>query len=75
MICKECDDKDCKEWTDWFLKNLIYCEDTHSFVHRLYDEIKTQKVNNHKDAQHIAFTILGSMYKEFKKIKMEGEAD
>ena len=52
---------------------MIYCGDTHSFVHRLYDKIKEGKtrigkpMESYKDAQYIAFDILKEMKEEFIK--------
>ena len=51
----------------WFHKNLIYCEDTHSFVHRLFNDIITGEVENYKDAQQIAFKVMEEMRVEFEK--------
>jgi len=48
---------------DWFKTNLIYCEDTHSFVHRCFDAFK--KCNDYKEAQEEAFIIMGQMIHEY----------
>ena len=74
---EECDEvyekvTHAKFWK-WFDKNLIYCEDTHSFVHRLYDKIKAgktamgKKMENHHGAQYWAFDIIKEMKEEFDK--------
>lgn len=47
-----------------FYKNLIYCEDTHSFVHRLYDAW-TQIIPESKNhAQQIAFRVLQEFHQD-----------
>ena len=53
------------DWEDYLFKNLIYCEDTHSFTHRLYDKIMEEKPETYKDAQDIAHIILKEMNEEF----------
>lgn len=59
-------DKELGEWLD---KNLIYCEDTHSFAHRLFDKIKSNKKSTYKDAQFYAFKVLEEMIKEYYRKK------
>jgi predicted RNA-binding Zn-ribbon protein involved in translation (DUF1610 family) len=61
-----------KFW-DWFDKNLIYCGDTHSFVHRLFD--RREKWESHKDAQNDAWQIIAEMKKEFAEAKKEPEGN
>jgi hypothetical protein len=52
----------------WFDENMIYCADTHSMVHRLYDRF--MECTSHKDAQQIAFEELSKMHAEWDmKIK------
>jgi len=68
---------DIKFW-DWFNMNLIYCQNTHSFVHRLFDLKNTWK--NHKDAQQSAFNIIKTMERvfeaeDYEKIKAGGLND
>jgi hypothetical protein len=58
-----------KELEEWLDKNLIYCEDTHSFVHRLFDRIKANKKSTYKDAQFYAFQVLEEMIKEYNNPK------
>lgn len=53
----------------WFDKNMIYCEDTHSFVHRLFDHIKSGECKTHRDAQHKSFDIIKDMRKEYEAVK------
>jgi len=63
-----------KKLATWLEKNLIYCEDTHSFVHRLFNKIKDDKKCTYVSAQNYAFQILADMIREYKekpKIKME----
>jgi len=52
---------------DWFESNLIYCEDTHSFTHRLCEEIKRSKCTNTNEVQQMAITILEEMKREYNK--------
>jgi hypothetical protein len=54
-----------EEFYRWFDKNMIYCEDTHSFVHRLFD--LREKWKSHKDAQNDAWAVLGQMRNEFEE--------
>lgn len=52
---------------DFVMKNLIYCEDTHSFVHRLYDKLKAGKtkmghpITSYRDAQQVAWDVVQEM--------------
>ena len=47
----------------WIDDNLIYCQDTHSFVHLCFDEFKHCK--DYRDAQQAAWNILDFMRLEF----------
>ena len=51
----------------FIINNLVYCQDTHSFTHRLYDYIMKEKPESHKQAQYKAFEIIDEMLKERKK--------
>jgi hypothetical protein len=57
-------DKERLAQLEWLLKNLVYCEDTHSFTHRMYDAFKAKKVRTYHQAQHIAQRILFDLYDE-----------
>jgi len=48
---------------DFIMKNLIYCTDTHSFVHRLFDKFQEGNIKDYKEAQNIAWEIIGEMNK------------
>lgn len=62
------DDKVEKEFWEFFDENMIYCGDTHSFVHRLYDIIKGySKKENYHYAQQDAFKVIVQMHVEFMK--------
>ena len=52
---------------DWFESNLIYCEDTHSFVHRLFKEIQRSKCTDSNEVQQMAITIVKEMENEYSK--------
>lgn len=52
-----------RNFINWFDSNIIYCEDTHSFVHRLFD--CCDKCEKYTDMQNIAFKILDTMRFEF----------
>ena len=56
-----------KEWREWFGNNLIYCRNTHSFVCRLFSEIKDEDIDNIRDARSAAFSILNDMDDEFRE--------
>lgn len=63
-----------KRFWKWFDINLIYCSDTHSFVHRLFNE-KDIWASYH-DAQNSAFEIIKQMQQEFYKkrgVKEDGK--
>lgn len=55
----------------WLEKNLIYCEDTHGFVHRLFDKIKANKKSTYRDAQVYAFQVLADMIREYREFRKE----
>lgn len=66
------------KWIKWFDRNFIYCESSHSFVHRMFNKKKSWKT--YKDAQNDAFKTLDEMRLEFlyltynkKDIKKEFE--
>jgi len=56
----------------WLERNLIYCEQTHSFTHRLYkkilEDIENKKEPDHHHAQRYAFQILADMIREYNEI-------
>ncbi len=45
----------------WVLKNLIYCEDTESFVHRLYYKWGANFPTNKGDAQNDVWEVIKEM--------------
>jgi len=47
------------KFNEWIDKNLIYCSDTHSFVHRCYDAFK--ECRDYREAQSQAFEVLDMM--------------
>jgi hypothetical protein len=57
-----------KKLAIWLEKNLIYCEDTHSFVHRLFNKIKSNKKSTYEDAQVYAFQVLSAMIRDYREI-------
>ncbi|MBI2135732.1 hypothetical protein HYU06_01535 [Candidatus Woesearchaeota archaeon] len=52
-----------EKFNEWIDNNLIYCEDTESFVHKCYDQFKF--CNDYREAQNMAFEILDLMRLEF----------
>ena len=52
-----------QKFVKWFDTNMICCEDTHSFVHRLFDCFDA--FEDYRDAQHMAFEILDIMRFDF----------
>ena len=62
--------KDRKLFWLYFDKNLIYCEDTHSFIHRL---CKKLNIKEYKKAQHLAFEVIKEMEKDYNKDKNSNE--
>ena len=61
------------EATVWLVDNILYCEDAHSFVHRLYDEFKRQKPQSYREAQFIASKVLTELYEVFEFQCKEGK--
>ena len=57
------------KFEDWFMKNLIYCQDTHSFVHRLFEVFKKSMPVSYRDAQFVGGEIFNTMYEEYRKGK------
>jgi hypothetical protein len=51
----------------WLDTNMIYCEDTHSFVHRMFDRNKAKPWEDYHSAQHDAFEVLDEMRAEYKE--------
>lgn len=49
----------------WFVDNMIDCKDTHSFVHRLYEETLT--CTTPEEAKYKAWAILEDMREDFRK--------
>ena len=63
-----------KEFWDFFDRNLIYCEQTHSFTHRLTDAIIKRKDENnysHCDSQADAWRIIDEMFEDWTKWEEE----
>jgi hypothetical protein len=54
-------------FNEWFEKNMIYCSDTHSFVHRLMERWGKDFPSDYHVAQYDAQEIIDVMYKDFKK--------
>jgi hypothetical protein len=52
---------------DYIMSNLIYCEDAHSFVHRLYAKWAERIPDNYRDAQQEAWQVVAEMQKERAK--------
>lgn len=48
---------------DFVMENLIYCGDTHSFVHRLYDKFRQKMPGNKSEAQEVAWQVIKEMNK------------
>jgi hypothetical protein len=55
-----CSDRLNSYWRG-IVRDLIYCERRHSFVHRLGDKVGF----DYKQAQHLAFEVLKEMQKEY----------
>lgn len=53
---------------EYFIKNLVYCEDTHSFTHRLHLAFKQNPDMDKNEAQERAVTIITEMEKEYEKL-------
>lgn len=62
--------KNDKLFWAWFDKNIIYCEDTHSFVHRL---CKKLNIKDYKKAQHLAFDVIKEMKEDYNKNKKKND--
>ena len=58
---------------DFVIKNLIYCEDTHSFVHRLFQKFLIKMPLDYKEAQNMAWQVVEEMnlYEDVEKVKGE----
>jgi len=56
-------------------RNLIYCEETHSFIHRLYNAWKQHFPEDHKLAQREAFDVMNFMADEFAQNRPDLEAN
>lgn len=54
------------EWLLFLQKNLIWCEDTLSFTHRLMDKLKKREQFSHDIAQYHAIEALNEIYEEFR---------
>lgn len=52
-----------EKFNDWFETNFVFCEETHSFVHKCFDAFK--ECENYKEAQYEAFKQLDIMRLEF----------
>lgn len=52
-----------------FDRNLIYCQDVQSFVHRLFN--KRKQIKRYTDAQNEAFKIIEEMKEEYNKLCRE----
>lgn len=59
-------------WDKWFERNFIYCENTHSFAHRMFDKSKSWKT--YHDAQNDAWKILAEMRSEFWESLLKADA-
>lgn len=55
----------------WLDENFIYCESSHSFVHRCFNSFK--KCKNHREAKQFAWHILDQMRLEFLYITFDKE--
>lgn len=53
---------------DFLAKNLIYCEDAHSFVHVLYDIFKEHQPKDYREAQNLSFLALTEMHRAWENI-------
>lgn len=51
------------------MKNLIYCEDTHSFVYRLYDRWKKGMPSDYREAQEDGWAVIKEMNDALKQKK------
>lgn len=64
-LLKELGSKKEIDFKDWFDKNMIYDEDTFSFVHRLFNLKDNWKT--YHDAQNDAFKIIEDMKKAYQE--------
>lgn len=55
----------------WFDQNMVYCVDTHSFVHRLFTKNKKEKWTSYHAAQCDAWAAIAEMRKEFAEKKVQ----
>lgn len=53
------------EFLLYLRKNLIWCEDTSSFTHRLMDKLGKRQQFSHDIAQYHAIEALNELYEEF----------
>lgn len=60
--------EEMKFW-GFFDNNFVYCEETHSFIHRLFDKSKEKEWESYHDAQHDAFQVIKEMREEFDRRK------
>lgn len=59
-----------QQFWEWFDYNLIYCHDSHSFVHRLFNRFNKGNLKHYTDAQNAAFSVIEEMQREFgEKLK------
>jgi hypothetical protein len=47
----------------WFDNNLVYCQDTHSFVHRVF--LRFKGIRDSKKAKHEAFLVIEEMQHDY----------
>lgn len=56
---------------EWLIKNLIFCQDAHSFVHRIGVYVNSVQTSGHKvnfrDLQSKSLDIIQSMKKDYEK--------
>jgi hypothetical protein len=53
---------------DYIMINLIYCTDTHSFTHRLFEVWKSKFPESKNDAQIDAWQVIKEMQSDSKKV-------
>jgi hypothetical protein len=53
------------KFNDYFERNLIYCEETRGFIHRLYDRWKDSFPEDNKIAKYQAQLVIDEMAEEF----------
>lgn len=50
---------------EWLIRNLVYCEQTHSLVHRLYNHIKENGLpDSYKELQYKANDIIEEIWRD-----------